>query len=184
MQQMLLLLLAIIVLALYAFGQQMDYIRAQEVAVSREMEVAMMDVHQIWGSHMANLAFAEEIADGTIDPGSLSSADLPSLARPLGPDPLPGTTLLESGPAQFDDFDDFNGYSTSNYLFPVRGVDMPFTVEVVGVWYTADDESVSSTPTAVKSALLRVSYVSPRQDLPAGEDRISLDQIVKLSING
>lgn len=182
MQQMLLILLAIIVLALYAFGQQADYLRAQEIAISREMEIAMMDVQQIWGSHLTNLPFAEEIAEGQVlpDPG-YDASDLPSLVRPIGPDPLPDGTL-ESDPSEFDDFDDYNGYRTTNYLFPVRGVDMPFTVHVVRVCYS-ENGACTLTPTTVKDAVIRVTYVNPRQDRP-GEESITLEQIVKLSING
>lgn len=159
MQQTLLVLLGIIILALYGLSFQQQDAKSERESIRRELETAALGVTASWSARLQRLAF-DDLMVGKTRPVAEDDLRFTTPVAELGSD------VGESTRCDWDDLDDFHGFVDTT-AFPVRYGEADFRVEI-SVRY-ADAEAPETLPAGrsnVKAARVTSTYVDPR---PQGE---------------
>ncbi|MEM8557619.1 MAG: hypothetical protein AAGG50_07335 [Bacteroidota bacterium] len=153
MPQTLFALLAILVLSLYALGQHRSEATLERGAIGGQMELIVGEVARELLTEASQRAFDE--VDLTRDELRF---DTRGLTTALGPDG--GETAM----VDFDDVDDFNGY-TATVTRQRNGQAIPVTV-AMAVRYVQPDApgTVSAAPTLAKEVVVAVTDALPARD--------------------
>ena len=164
MQQTLLALLGVIVLGLYGVSYADRSAIDERDAIQRELETAALGATTDWSARLQDLAF-DELSKGLAVPVHQDTVRFSSPASAFGVPDQPE----EVDPCQWDDVDDFHGYSVVE-AHSVRSGTADYQIDISLRYADPGDMErllTASELSTVKVATIRATYVEPTTDSTA-----------------
>ena len=157
MQQTLLALLGVIILALYGYSFQSRSAADERVSVRRELETAALGVATDWSARIQRFPFDQKTI-GLRRP-------LPETDTTVSSDPSTFGASEEMDRCLWNDIDDFHGFSQRE-LYGVRFGEAAFDVNIAFRYANPDSLAQSVARSHVKVATITATYVEPEPLTP------------------